>query len=162
MTEGALKGPHQPTTSGTQKWKQAPEGVTAQFRQTAFTHRRVIQRQKPCDLESGPARRDRRQLSLAVVGDRQGIPFALLPFPQRGSQRQFQPLTGHLMESIDEVFPVLLHLAPFDDHREDELVSPPAQGSKGELLVAQEMFRVVQVLIGAMLQMLALDELHFG
>ena len=67
------------------------------------------------------------------MGDRQGVAFAPLPFPERGSEGQLQPLTGQLVESIKEVLLALFDLPPFHNYGKDQMVAPPAERAKGEL-----------------------------
>jgi hypothetical protein len=124
--------------SGGQERQEAPESLTAHLRQSPFGHSGLIQRYEPGNLEPGPTGQDGRQLSLAVMGDRQGVTFAPLPFPKRGSEGQLQPLTGQLVESIEEVLLALFDLPPFHNYGKDQMVAPPAERAKGELVVPRK------------------------
>ncbi len=96
------------------------------------------------------------------MGNRQGVAFAPLPFPQRGRDGEFQPLPRDPVEPVDEMFLVLLHGTTLENPGTGHMMSPPEQGAERTLLRAPEIFRTVEVLIGEGFQMLPLHELHAG
>ena len=49
-------------------------------------------------------------------------------------------MTGQLVKAVDEVLLNRFNLPTLDDHRQYQVMAPPTQGSKRELVVAQKMF----------------------
>ena len=59
-----------------------------------------------------------------------------------------------------EVLFILLDPAAFQKQGKDKMMAPPTQGTKSKFVLAQEMFGIVQILIGTVFQTFSLDRLH--
>src|SRR5207245_6271498 len=74
-------------------------------------------------------------------------------------QAKYEALVRHAPVPVHEVLLVLREVAALQDQGEHDVVAPPEQRAEGEFLLALKVLEIVQVLIGKVFEVLALDEL---
>src|SRR5438105_3787896 len=138
----------------------SPKCVPADLHDPTFQDGRVIRADEPRHLEEWTVRQDGCHFRFAIMGHRQRMALPSFPLPEGRPQTEAEVAAGYIMVPVNQVPLVTQESLPLQDEGENEMVAPPEQRTKGKLILVEEVFGKVEILVREILQMFPFDELE--